>query len=114
MLPEDQLHQVSSQLTSPWMVSFIRHDPRPVLQKVSCRVLALNGEKDLQVPPEENLKEITMALKAGGNEQVTVKTFPKLNHLFQPCETGLVREYGDIETTFSEEVMMEMVQWIKK
>src|SRR5262249_23168406 len=43
-------------VASPWFRSFLLHDPVPVLKKVSCPVLALNGEKDVQVPPKENLK----------------------------------------------------------
>ena len=33
----------------PWMRWFLKHDPAPVLKKVKCPVLALTGEKDLQV-----------------------------------------------------------------
>lgn len=112
MLPEDQLHQISGQLTTPWMLNFLRHDPRPVLQQVDCRVLGLNGEKDLQVPAEQNLSAIETALKAGGNDKIRLTTFPGLNHLFQPCETGLIREYASIETSFSEEVMKTITDWI--
>ena len=34
-----------------------------MLQKVKCPILTLIGEKDLQVPPKENLAEIEKALK---------------------------------------------------
>ncbi len=60
-------------LESPWVRFFWTFDPRPTLAKVHCPVLALNGEKDLQVPPKENLTEIEKALKKGGNMRVTVK-----------------------------------------
>jgi fermentation-respiration switch protein FrsA (DUF1100 family) len=36
-------------------------------------VLAINGEKDLQVPPKENLSAIQSALKKGGNKNYEVK-----------------------------------------
>ena len=52
---------------SPWFRFFLTFDPRPTLAKVHCPVLALNGEKDLQVPPKENLAEIEKALKQAGN-----------------------------------------------
>ena len=42
----------------------MKFDPRPILESVTVPVLALNGEKDLQVPPKENLAEIEKALKA--------------------------------------------------
>ena len=60
-------------------------DPRPALAKVRCPVLALVGEKDLQVPPKENLSEIEKALKAAGNDRATVKELPGLNHLRGIC-----------------------------
>ena len=104
----------SMQLLSPWMQYFIRHDPALVLEKVKVPVLALNGEKDLQVPPKENLSAIKAALEKGGNQQVTIVGFPGLNHLFQVCETGLPSEYGQIEQTFAPEALDTMSQWILK
>ena len=45
------------QIANPWMQYFIKYNPAPTLEKVKCPVLALNGEKDLQVLPKENLKK---------------------------------------------------------
>ena len=73
---------------SPWFRYFLTYDPRPTLAKVHCPVLALVGEKDLQVPPKENLSQIESTLKGAGNNRVTVKELPGLNHLFQTCKTG--------------------------
>jgi fermentation-respiration switch protein FrsA (DUF1100 family) len=101
-----------SQLTSPWMVYFITHDPAPVLQKVKCAVLAVNGDKDLQVPARVNLEAITKALDKGGNKKVTTKIFPGLNHLFQECKTGSPSEYAVIEQTISPAVLDEVTKWI--
>ena len=42
-------------VTGPWFRFFLTYDPRPTLGKVKCPVLALNGDKDLQVPAKENL-----------------------------------------------------------
>ena len=114
LMPEDQLHRLADQLSSPWMMNFIKHDPALALQKVTIPVLALNGEKDLQVPAKENLAAIKTALDKGGNTTFSSKEFPGLNHLFQICETGLVSEYGMLEETFSEEVLQEITQWIVK
>ncbi len=103
--------QVKS-LDSPWFRFFLTFDPRPTLAKVRCPVLALNGEKDLQVPPKENLGEIAKALKEGGNSQVTVKELPGLNHLFQTCATGAVSEYAEIEETIAPSVLTQIGDWI--
>ena len=97
---------------TPWYRYFIMFDPLPVLKNVKVPVLALNGELDLQVSWKENLELIGAGLKAGGNEHVTTKAFPKLNHLFQTSRTGLISEYGQIEETMSPEVLQTISDWI--
>lgn len=97
---------------TPWYRYFITFDPAPVLKNVRVPVLALNGELDLQVAWKQNLDLIAAGLKAGGNNDVTVKAFPKLNHLFQTTQTGLISEYQMIEETMSPEVLKTMSDWI--
>ncbi len=113
-LPEKDATAIAGQLSSPWMLFFIRYDPAPLLNKVKVPVLALIGEKDLQVPPEINLRAIKAALEKSGNKNITVKELPKLNHLFQESETGLPSEYGKIEQTISPIVLSEITSWIKE
>jgi hypothetical protein len=100
--------------TSPWMRFFISYDPQKSLTKVTCPVLALNGEKDLQVPPKENIEAIDKYLKKAGNKDYTIKELPELNHLFQHCKTGSPAEYANIEETFSEDVLNLITEWILK
>jgi uncharacterized protein len=109
--PEAAYAQLGA-FAQPWFKTFIIHDPRPVLMKVKCPVLAVNGEKDLQVPWKENLEAIEKALREGGNTQVTVKAFPNLNHLFQTCKTGAPTEYGKIEETIHPAVLETIAEWI--
>jgi len=109
--------QVNAQvqtLVSPWMRFFLTYDPRPTLMQVKCPVLAINGEKDLQVPPEENLQAIEEALKAGGNKDYTVKELPGLNHLFQTAQTGSPSEYAAIEETISPTALDVIGNWISE
>lgn len=100
-------------LISPWMQYFIKYDPSIILEKVKCPVLAINGEKDLQVPPKENLEAIKTALAKGGNKKVTAKELPGLNHLFQECTTGSPDEYATIEQTISPVALTTIVEWIQ-
>lgn len=95
-----------------WYRYFISLDPAKYWKKTSCPVLALNGEKDLQVSAELNLPAIEKALISGGNTKVTTISLPGLNHLFQNSETGLPTEYGEIEETFSPEVLRIIADWI--
>lgn len=106
------VQQQVNQITSPWFQEFLKYDPTLILRKVHCPVLALNGAKDLQVPPRENLTAIKSNLEKGGNDEVTVREYPNLNHLFQECTTGLPKEYGEIEQTIAPQVLNEISDWI--
>lgn len=110
---EQSFAQARKVYTSIWTKYFITYDPVPTLKKVKCPVLALNGEKDLQVPIDANLPVIEAALKEGGNTDYTIKRLPNLNHLFQTCKTGSPTEYGKIEETLSPKALKIMTDWLK-
>ena len=114
MSEEDFVKLQVNQLTSPWMNYFLKYNPALILEKIKCPVLAINGEKDLQVPPKVNLEAIKKSLEKGGNKNVTTKEIPGLNHLFQECETGSPNEYAKIEQTFSPIALDEITNWILK
>lgn len=105
--------QLQTVLT-PWFRELLAYDPRPALREVKCPVLAINGEKDLQVAAQDNLSAIREALHAGGNTRVTTREFPGLNHLFQTCTTGAVAEYGQIEETFNPVALVAVSDWIRQ
>ena len=109
---EESLDTEIKLLVSPWTRYFLSYDPKTTLMEVECPVLAINGEKDLQVPPEENLRAIEEALEAGGNEDYTVKELPELNHLFQTAKTGSPSEYATIEETMSPAAMELIGDWV--
>jgi hypothetical protein len=99
--------------TTEAMRSLLRHDPRVPLKKLRRPpVLALVGGLDLQVPAADNLARIDQALRAAGNKDVTLKTLPGLNHLFQRAKTGHIDEYADIEETLAPELLAEVTAWI--
>lgn len=100
-------------MRSPWYRYFLAHDPRPVLARVRCPVLAVIGEKDLQVPPQENLAAIARALKDGGNDHATVKELAGLNHLLQTCRTGSTAEYATIEETIAPAALELIGAWVE-
>ena len=102
----------AAELLSPWFKRFLIMDPRTNLRQVKCPVLAINGEKDLRVPPKENLASIEKALQEADNKDVTIKELPGLNHLFQTCTTGSPLDYGEIEETFAPESLKAISEWI--
>lgn len=100
-------------LASPWMRAFLAYDPVPTLERVRCPTLALFGERDLQVPPGSNEPLARAALaKTGLGERATIRVVPGVNHLFQPCTTGGLAEYAQIETTFDPATLKAMAEWI--
>lgn len=109
-----QLSAQINSMTSPWYLHFMRYDPTASLKKIKCPVLALNGEKDIQVDADMNLTAIKQHISENGNKNVTIKAYPKLNHLFQTCEKGTLAEYGQLEETINPEVLKDMTEWIKK
>lgn len=100
--------------TSPWFREFLKFDPKPFLEKVKCPVLAINGEKDLQVPPKQNLPAIKEALERGGNKNFITKELPGLNHLFQTSKFGTIGEYGVIDETISNDALDIITNWLKQ
>jgi pimeloyl-ACP methyl ester carboxylesterase len=99
---------------SPWFRDMLEYDPRPTLSRVKCPVLAINGEKDLQVATKENLPAIAATLAAGGNQSVKTVELPGLNHLFQACQTGAPTEYSQIEETFNPAALKLVSDWIRE
>ncbi len=110
---ESQIPTSIGMARSPWFRFFLTYDPRPVLRRLRCPVLALNGSKDVQVPAKQNLPEIEKALKAGGNRDFETRELPGLNHLFQTCTTCAPTEYARLEETFAPVALEAMTEWIR-
>lgn len=111
---EKAIPMAVGRLADPWYRWFVSHDPAPTLEQVKCPVLAVNGEKDLQVKAKDNLEVIESALKKGGNKAFKCVEFKSLNHLFQTCKTGMISEYGQIEETIAPEVLKALTEWINE
>ncbi len=112
-LDKKALMQSISQVLTPWFRYFLESEPSKYLVKVKCPVLAINGSKDLQVPPEQDLAAIKKYLTKAGNKNFTTKEFDGLNHLFQHAKTGSPTEYMDIEETFAPEALEFIGKWIQ-
>lgn len=95
---------------TPYMASFITYDPTAALQALRVPVLAFFGGTDQQVLVAQN--EGPMRDKLAGDPDATVHTFPGLNHLMQPSETGKPSEYSTIETTVDPAVLTYVTDWL--
>ena len=112
-LPPAALETQLRMLASPWFRFFLDYDPLPNLKGVNCPVLALYGQKDLQVAPKANLPLLQKALHDSMNTQAETRELPELNHMFQHAYTGTPAEYAAIEETFSPDALALIVDWVK-
>lgn len=98
-------------VTTPWWIFFLKYDPVLSLGKVACPVLALNGDRDVQVTSKENLSAIANSLR-NFNSKATTKEMPGLNHFFQECKKCTPQEYAELDQTFSPKALDEISTWI--
>lgn len=112
-LPESLRQNLKAihEITDPWIRYFVTFDPSEHIRRITCPVLALNGEKDVQVMAEDNIRTLGELLTGSGKD--ILKTYPDLNHLFQHCQTGMTDEYPKIEETISDEVLTDIIGWIR-
>lgn len=100
-------------LLTPWLRRFLALDPGIYLEKVRCPVLALVGEKDVQVTPEENLAGIKRSLARGANRHATLRQLPGINHNLQASKTGRLFEYFFIDETVAPSMLKQMSSWMQ-
>ena len=98
----------------PWFRFFLEFDPATVLEKVDVPVLALFGEKDLQVPPDVNVEPMRAALERAPTDDFTIEVIPGANHLFQEAVTGSPNEYATLKKEFVPGFLELMTNWILK
>lgn len=101
------------EMNKPWFKYFALHEPGPLLKKVRCSVLAINGALDMQVDPKLNLTKIAEHLKTGGNTRFVTRELAGLNHMFQTCKSGGISEYEAIEESIAPLALTEMSDWIQ-
>lgn len=91
-----------------WMQYFMAYSPAHDLKNLKIPALIIYGEKDVQVPATLNAYVARQyAPKA------VVKVYPYANHLMQHAATGQVEEYKTIEETISNEILADIVAFIK-
>ena len=100
----------AKQVDTPWMRAFLTDEPAPTLRALRTPVLACFGGRDVQVTAADHAPAMTAAL--ADHPAAAVVVFPRLNHLFQPAETGLPTEYARIETTFDPTALGLIVDWV--
>jgi len=105
---------VVKQVKQPWFHYFLQFKPADYLKNVRCAVLALNGEKDIQVAAAPNLEAIRKIMTEKMVKTFKVQQLPGLNHMFQHCNTCSVQEYAQLEETFDPGTLTIISSWIKE
>ena len=104
--------QYMNLLANDWGRSFLSYQPAPVLSKLSMPILAINGDKDLQVSAHSNISAMKRIFAASNNPDVTLRVLPGQNHLFQQADSGLPDEYARISQTIAPETLDLISDWI--
>jgi len=102
----------AAQFASRYYRDMLSYDPKPVFAKIKTSILAINGSKDTQVEPKQNLSGLRKL--TANNKDATMVELPSLNHLFQTATTGALSEYGDIEETIAPVALNTISDWIVK
>lgn len=95
----------------PFMLSWIKFDPTEELAKLNCPVLLINGDKDLQIDPQEAQK----LLEAKPDAQLEIIT--GMNHVLKTIEGGDMenaKSYNEAERPLSEELVPLIIDFVKK
>jgi dipeptidyl aminopeptidase/acylaminoacyl peptidase len=98
----------------PWWRQFLRVDPSVYARSVSCPALILHGDRDSNVPVS-HAEKLAAAMRAGGNEDVTVEILAGHNHLLLEDPDGFFRRYGELlshTNQISDEILALIADWL--
>lgn len=98
----------------PWYRYFIRYDSKKTIGAVKVPILAINGDKDLMVAPDENLANWKSYAMKGGNHNVNTVKITGLNHLLLPCIKCDAAEIPKIQAGVSTQALQVIKDWIIK
>jgi dipeptidyl aminopeptidase/acylaminoacyl peptidase len=102
---------LATPLSLTWLREHYLDDPLKAIRQVTCPVLIINGEKDLQVPAAE-AEQLRITLVEAGNDDVVALVLPDLNHLLRhhPGEPSLV--YRHIDDPVDPRVIEIITEWL--
>lgn len=108
---QSQIDRQLSAAKSDWFKSLIEFQPDDILKELNVPILALFGEKDMQVFPEDNIRKV-INLREASDHRVEYRIIPDANHLFQKAETGMPSEYGMLKREFADGFVAMIVEWL--
>ena len=92
--------------------SYLGIDPLSYARRVRCPALVLQGATDLQVPPR-SAEHLALAMRAGGNRDVSVRVFPGISHSFLPDPVGVSSGWAALPGfMMSPDVLRTIMDWV--
>jgi len=114
MKKDANAERIANTVLSHWFRTFIIIDPADYLVNIECPTLIMFGEKDLQIPAEENRDAFYKMMSTNIPNNFTLITIEGVNHLFQKASTGLPSEYSKSENeTMNNETLNEIYKWLE-
>jgi uncharacterized protein len=93
-----------------WLRFFATYDPAPDFAALRMPVLALYGDRDVQVLSALNAPKLEAALAA--HDDAMIIRLPTGNHLFQDALSGEMDEYATLPAAFVPEFLSTISDWI--
>ncbi len=104
---------INNLLNNDWGREFLQFHADTYLKQLKVPMLTVNGEKDIQVPGNSNYEAFqNFKYTSKAKKQNKYILADGLNHLMQHCTTCTIEEYGEIEETFSIDVLEAITEWI--
>ncbi len=95
----------------PYLISWMKHDPVESLKAAPGPVLILQGERDIQVPPDDARR------LAAGRPDAHLVIVPGMNHVLKPApaeRAGNIATYADPTLPLSPEVLPAVSAFVKR
>lgn len=105
---QNRIYEQVAVMAAPSYRSFIKYNPAPDISLCQVPWLALNGDKDMQVPPD-NLQTIREL-----NPKVETRLLTGHNHLFQMCATGSPAEYAGLAESMTDETLAAILDFLTR
>ncbi|MBK7259153.1 MAG: alpha/beta fold hydrolase [Ignavibacteriae bacterium] len=99
---------------STWFRRFVMYDPARDIAAITCPVLALFGSLDMQVPPDQNRPALESVVASARKANITIRTIPGANHLFQEAKTGAPTEYATLPKAFIAGLPSVISTWMSR
>ncbi|MEX0647418.1 MAG: alpha/beta hydrolase [Balneolaceae bacterium] len=111
---QGQINRQLSSAKSRWFKSFIEFDPAEKVKDLEIPLLAVFGEKDVQVLAETNTATAEKIKSENSSLLLETVTIREANHLFQKADSGMPGEYGMLEKEFADGFQEEILFFLKR